>query len=90
MSVEEMLEAQRRMRLRRRMRLKVRVRVRMMKLNSKIHLGQPNPEVFSGGPSDKSILTKYGRHIARCIYLNGVSYLIVQLYLNFFIFLFMV
>jgi hypothetical protein len=47
--------------------------------------GQPDPDVFPGGPSDKSVLTEYGRHIARCIYENVVSYLIMQLYLNRFI-----
>jgi hypothetical protein len=47
--------------------------------------GQPDPDVFLGGPFDKSALTEYGRHIARCIYANVVSYLIMQLYLNRFI-----
>jgi hypothetical protein len=35
--------------------------------------GQPNPDVFLGGPSDKSALTEYMGHIARCIYENFVS-----------------
>jgi hypothetical protein len=52
--------------------------------------GQPDPDVFPGGPSDKSVLTEYERHIAICIYANVVSYgLIMQLYLNGFVFLFM-
>ncbi|MCI66752.1 hypothetical protein A2U01_0088010, partial [Trifolium medium] len=32
--------------------------------------GQPDPNVFPVGPSDKSVLTEYGGHIARCIYEN--------------------
>jgi hypothetical protein len=40
-------------------------------------VGQPYPYVFPGDPSDKSVLTKYGRQIARCIYANVGSYLIM-------------
>jgi hypothetical protein len=29
--------------------------------------GQPDPEVFLGGPSDKFVFTKYEGHIVRCI-----------------------
>ncbi|MCI44586.1 hypothetical protein A2U01_0065825, partial [Trifolium medium] len=33
--------------------------------------GQPEPEVFPGGPSDKTVLYDYGApHIARCVYDN--------------------
>jgi hypothetical protein len=32
-------------------------------------------DVFPGSPSNKSILTEYGDHIARSIYENIVSYL---------------
>ncbi|MCI40956.1 hypothetical protein A2U01_0062189, partial [Trifolium medium] len=38
--------------------------------------GQPDPNVFLGGPSNKSVLTDYGGHNARCIYENIVRYLI--------------
>jgi hypothetical protein len=34
--------------------------------------GQPDPEVFPEGPSDKSAFTEYKGHIARCIYENVV------------------
>ncbi|MCI48495.1 hypothetical protein A2U01_0069738, partial [Trifolium medium] len=34
--------------------------------------GQPDPHFFPGGPFDKSVLTEYGGHIARCIYENIV------------------
>ncbi|MCI54885.1 hypothetical protein A2U01_0076135, partial [Trifolium medium] len=31
--------------------------------------GKPEPEVFPGGPSDKTVLHDYGApHIARCVY----------------------
>ncbi|MCI97937.1 hypothetical protein A2U01_0119238, partial [Trifolium medium] len=31
--------------------------------------GKPEPQVFPGGPSDKTILYDYGApHIARCVY----------------------
>jgi hypothetical protein len=39
--------------------------------------GHLDPEVFPGAPSDKSILTEYESHIARCIYENVVSCLIL-------------
>jgi hypothetical protein len=39
--------------------------------------GHPNPGVFLGGPSDKSVLSEYGGHIARCIYENFVNDLIL-------------
>jgi hypothetical protein len=64
--------------------------------------GQPDPDVFPGGPYDKSALTKYGRHmyIRECCKLfyyaiifesfhkTSVYGLIMQLYLNGFVFLF--
>jgi hypothetical protein len=45
----------------------------MMKLNSKIHLRVSDPDVFPGGPSDKSVLTEYGHHIAVSPYFGKVK-----------------
>jgi hypothetical protein len=39
--------------------------------------GQPEPDKFLGGPSDKSVLIDYGVHIAEWVYTRCASYKII-------------
>jgi hypothetical protein len=39
-------------------------------------------DVFPSGPFDKSVLTEYGAHIARCIYARYLNYKIITYKVN--------